>query len=100
MNMNVEHAHNTTYALIANITNPASFSYMAEFPGFERLGLNPDNAADQIVADAIIYALQAGEQYQHVGMNSHKAGRIEAMFMYGVVDPKRIDEALWRYRNA
>ena len=98
--MNNERAYNTAYALIANVSNPASFSHMEDFPGYERMGLDPDVAKDSIIADAIIYAVRAGVSYQTQGMDSDCAGRLIAMIRYGVVDMKDIDVALWRYRNA
>lgn len=97
--MNNERAYNAAYDVIANVSNPASFSYMENFPGFDRLGLDPDNTADALVADAIIYALQAGESYATNGMDSDKAGRLVAMIRYGIVRTSDIDAALWRYRN-
>ena len=98
--MDNERAYNAAYDLIANVSNPASFSYMKNFPGFERVGLDPDVTADTIVADAIIYAVRAGVSYQTQGMDSDYAGRLVAMIRYGVVDMRDIDAALWRYRNA
>ena len=98
--MNNERAYNAAYDLIANVSNPASFSYMQDFPGYERMGLDPDSEKDLIVADSIIYAVRAGVSYQTQGMDSDYAGRLVAMIRYGVVDMTDIDAALWRYRNA
>jgi hypothetical protein len=98
--MNSERAHNKAYELIASVSTPGSDTYMVDFPGYERLGLDPELPSETIVADAIIYAVRAGEAYQTQGMDSACAGRLEAMIRYSVVDLGEVNAAISRYRNA
>jgi hypothetical protein len=97
--MNSERAHNKAYELIASVSTPGSDTYMEDFPGYARLGLDPELPSETIIADAIIYAVRAGEIMQAQGMNSVYAGRLEAMIKYSVVDLGEVNAALSRYRT-
>jgi hypothetical protein len=56
--------------------------------------------SEAIIADAIKYAIRAGEFLHAQGMNSFYAGRLEAMIGYSVVDLGEVNVALCRYRDS
>lgn len=87
------------YDAIAKITNPHSFTYMASFPGADKLGLNPDNADDKAVAHLIGLCIRAASDYAECGENSHAYGMVEAMLQYGVVTDEQIERALKNYSD-
>lgn len=101
--MDLETAINQTYDIIAKITNPASFSYMAEFPGLDKLGFSESEYTSDTaknVGYVIISALSAGEYWADYGEHTQPYGIIQTMLHYDIVSLGDIEQALWVYRRS
>ena len=92
--------NNIAYDIVAKITNPASFAYMPDFPGSDKLGLDPVVPTQKLICDAVIYALQAGTFWSEFGDNSAAFGKLEAMLEYGIVTTDQINQAIHTYINS
>ena len=68
-------AEEAAYDIIAAFSNPSSYAYLDGFPGMDFT----EALSDKTTADALVYALQAGE-----GSDIAK-GTLIAMLMYGIV---------------
>lgn len=75
-----------------------------EFPGCDALGLNPDVAYDKLIADAIIYCVQAVMWFNEpelmgaIGAIENIPGfaKIDTMQKYGVIDLEDVFNAIRR----
>jgi len=80
----------TTENIIAAIKNRG----IVEFPGCDVLGLNPDNPDEKLIADVIVYGVQAAAWYNDaellaaVGCIENIPGyvKIETMRQYGLIN--------------
>ena len=89
--LTTEQANNATYDLVARLTNPASYDYMPTFPGMDMLGLSPENGDDRLVADAIILAIESGQNTEGASF-----GRLTTMIEFKIINLEKIYHALQR----
>ena len=96
-------ANHRAHDIVANITNPGSFSYMIDFPGLDKLGFAEDEYTSnraKNVGLVVHSALAAGRYWQNHGENSAPFGVIQTMLQFDIVSYADIDQALWKYRRA
>lgn len=68
-------AEAAAYDIIATYSNPSSYAYLDGFPGMDFT----EALSDKTTADALVYALQAGEG------SDISRGILIAMLMYGII---------------
>lgn len=77
---------------------------LTEFPGCDALGLNPDVPADKLIADAIVYGVQAVQWFNDpelmaaVGCVENIPGfaKIDTMQKYGIINLDDVFNAIRR----
>ena len=96
-----ELAEKQAYKIVATLCNPASYDYyFNDFPGCDVLGLNPDKSRDKRIADAIVYAIQAGNNQTEIEANNTCAyGQLLTMLQYGLVSYQNILQAIHHRNN-
>ena len=64
--------------------------FKAEFPGFDKLGLNPDIPKEKIIGDSIVYAVAAADCFSEFGASSPPFIRLETMLHYDIVSESEV----------
>lgn len=88
----------STYNLIAKITNPSSFYYLDSYPSMPDFGLDHTNSYDKKVFECIFLAIRAGQIGKHneiPASSTFLAGRLGAMIDFGIVKIKDVEKAIW-----
>jgi hypothetical protein len=98
--MNRELAEQQAREIAAKIIQPYSYYHFPnlEFPGMDKLGLDPDDAHDKKMAAAIFHAINIGM----AGTNwdqSYPFGSLATMLEYGIITLANINQALHIYYN-
>ena len=91
-----ETAEQLTYDLVAHVQNQHVQSCLIEFPGYEALGLAPNNAGDYRTAQAIVRLCEAARSWAEHSDNSAGFGGCATMIEFGLVAPDNIRAVLSR----
>jgi hypothetical protein len=98
--MTQDEAESEVYEILALANNPASFFYLEEFPGMDKMGLNTGNVQDCLVGECvgeIIRARKEAEFLQADQMRTFPAGCVATKLRFGIIFPDQIRVAI---RNA
>jgi len=77
---------------------------IVEFPGCDALGLNPDVPSEKLIADAVVYGVQAVQWYNSPDLmemvcqieNIPGYVKLETMREYGVVNLDDVMQAIYK----
>jgi hypothetical protein len=88
-----ETAEQKTYDIVSKV------NFVTKFPGCDALELDPDIEQEKIIADAVIYAIQANQGWPGNSDNTQAFGKLAAMIAFGIVDVEVINDVLLRLEN-
>lgn len=88
-----ESANTMTYEVMVR------WQFETERPKYDVLGLDPENPKERVLADAVTYAIRAGQQFSQQNIGSTPFVRLSTMIAFGIVTPSELIELYNRLKN-